>query len=117
MPRMFIEFAKDHVATKPRQHQTQKWGHHFEARSGFSNPPSPLYRVQAPFARHTLERTRSTVGKPDAGTGDEVPDGPRHQHFAGLRLACHPRPDMDGQSAKLLSQLFTLAGMQAGANG
>ena len=36
---------------------------------------APLYRIQAPFARHAFERTRSTVGKPNAGTGDEVPYG------------------------------------------
>ncbi len=48
----------------------------FKARSDASDPPSPLYRVQAPFARHALERTPSSVSKPDAGTGDEIPYGP-----------------------------------------
>jgi DNA invertase Pin-like site-specific DNA recombinase len=99
----------------PMSSVVQRWGRRFTARLHASSRPSPLYRVQAPFARHALEHARSAVRKPDAGAGDEVPYGPRHRHFAGLRLACYTRPDMNGQSANLLSQLFTLAGMEGSA--
>jgi hypothetical protein len=33
----------------------------------------------------TLETMFVAVGKRDAGTGDKIDDGTRHEHFAGLR--------------------------------
>src|SRR5262249_21223874 len=52
-----------------------------------------------------------------AGAGDEIAHGAGYQHFARLGVARDTCADVNGESAHLLSYLFTLAGVQAGAHG
>jgi hypothetical protein len=40
---------------------------------------------QTPGTWDALETMFVAVGKRDAGTGDKIDDGTRHEHFAGLR--------------------------------
>jgi hypothetical protein len=51
-------------------------GHYKLAVGSFKQTPGPW---------DALERMFVAGGKRDAGTGDKIDDGTRHEHFAGLR--------------------------------
>lgn len=50
----------------------------------------------------------------ESGSRDEVPHRAGDEHLIGCRQRGHPRPDVNGDASKLLSDRLALAGMQPG---
>src|SRR5207248_10552483 len=69
-----------------------------------------------PLSPHALERVLAAIVQPDAGAGDEIPDGSRDENFARLREGCNSRPDMDRNAADLVLHEFALPCMKPRAD-
>src|SRR5438045_3006801 len=69
-----------------------------------------------PLSPHALERVLAAIVQPDAGAGDEIPDGSRDENFARLREGCNSRPNMDRNAADLVLHEFALPCMKPRAD-
>ena len=78
-----------------------------------NDPRSPLDSKYTPFAGHTLERFAAAVIEAQSGAYDQVLDGARHQHLAGVGERRDPRADMNGDAANIVADDFALAGMES----
>jgi hypothetical protein len=56
------------------------------------------------------------VGEREAGTGDKIDDGTRHEHFAGLRQGGNSGADVDCDTADVVGHELDFARMKAGAH-
>jgi len=63
-----------------------------------------------------LELVLASVLEFDPRTGDEVLDGARNEHFAGLGHRCDPGADVDGDAAGLAVDQLALAAVQPRTN-
>src|SRR3954469_11553679 len=72
--------------------------------------------VYAPGAGYALERVFAAVGHLEAGSDDEVLDGLRDQHFAGVGEGGDARADVDREPADVTADPLDLAGVQSDPN-
>jgi hypothetical protein len=63
-----------------------------------------------------LQASLPAILKAQAGAGHEIPDGARHEHFAGGRLARHARTDVHRYPTKLAVRQLAFSGVDACAN-
>ena len=66
-----------------------------------------------PLGGHPLQCVQAAIGKPDAGTGDEIFHGARDQHFARPRGRTHPGPYMHRDSADIPVKQLNLSGVKS----
>src|SRR6266516_7965744 len=78
--------------------------------------PAAGERVEAPLAGHALQRLGAAILEREAGTGNEILDGLRHEHFAGAGLRGDARADVDGESGHLVADDLALTSVDAGPN-
>jgi hypothetical protein len=58
------------------------------------------------YARHPLELHLAAIREADAGSGDQIGDDARHQHFSGACLCHRPRGSMNRDAADVWSRLI-----------
>src|SRR5712664_4118844 len=73
-------------------------------------------RVQPPLARDTLELARAPVVELEAGAGDEILDGARHEHLARARIGGDARTCVDGDPRDLAVDELALACVKSGSD-
>jgi hypothetical protein len=77
---------------------------------------SPLYGVDVPFAGNPLEGLTTAVTEAQTGARHEVFDCARYKDFARTGKRCHPRADVLGDAAHVVTHRFALACVKTGTH-
>src|SRR5207248_10890000 len=70
----------------------------------------------APCPRHALELVLTPIVELEAGPGQQVLDGSRHEHLAAARQGRDPRRDVHGEPTHPFTAQLYLAGVDARAH-
>ena len=85
-------------------------------RAGKSRLCSPLYGVGVPFAGNTLRGLTTAVTEAQTGARHEVFDRARYKDFARTGKRRHPRTDVHGNAADVVTHHFALACVKTGTH-
>jgi len=70
---------------------------------------SVVDREELPAFRDAFERVSTPVDELEAGASKDVFDGAGHEHLAWLREGAHPRPNVHGETADVITAELNLA--------
>jgi hypothetical protein len=77
---------------------------------------SPFRGEDVPFAGNTLEGLTTAVTEAQTGARHEVFDCARYKDFARTGKRCHPRADVHGNAAHVVTHHFALACVKTGTH-